>query len=534
MAIVNTRENRQVIDYLARDYDSFRQALVGLIPAKLPEWTDNSETDFGIVLIELFAYMADILSYYQDRAANEAFLATAQERRSVIQHLQLIGYEMAGAAPAAARLSLLVTAAPAAAVEVRPGDQFATVSGKQQSSVTFEYAGSKPAVINPAAFLPSPFEPGMLEAVNVIAVQEGKTITREAIGVSDGTPNQRFPLAQPAVLRNTVQIIADTSPPTPPWRLRKNLIFSGRAFTEQQLAALEYQERIASTLAFSRTADPDFALETDENEITTVVFGDGQYGMIPPVGATMLATYRTGGGALGNVGAGQITVIADAPQLQSIGARVVNRAPASGGADRESIDQAQQYAPTVFSSMNRAVTADDYVAQALLFPGVSKARAVPGNWNTIQLFIAPEGSGEDPSDILRRDLLAYFEDKRMLTTQITIAGPDYVPLEIDVTLGIKAYFRNVDVIADAQAALAALFDFSLADFAQTLYLSKVFEALEAMDGVDFVVVNRYRRRGDADLVSPTGKIVLTDNQIAVLESADLVVNGDGGVSEESA
>src|SRR5437588_7889298 len=102
MTTINLRDNRQVVDYLARDYDSFRQALVDLIPAKVPEWTDRSEADFGIVLIELAAYMGDILSYYLDRVANEAFLATAQERRSVIQHLRLIGYELAGAAPAAA------------------------------------------------------------------------------------------------------------------------------------------------------------------------------------------------------------------------------------------------------------------------------------------------------------------------------------------------------------------------------------------------------------------------------------------------
>ena len=76
MATINLVGSRQVIDYLARDYASFRRALIDLIPSKLPEWTDRSEADFGVVLIELFAYMADILSYYQDRIANEAFLTT--------------------------------------------------------------------------------------------------------------------------------------------------------------------------------------------------------------------------------------------------------------------------------------------------------------------------------------------------------------------------------------------------------------------------------------------------------------------------
>ena len=100
MATINLKDNQQVIDYLARDFLSFRQSLLNLLPAKLPEWTDRSEANFGVVLIELFAYMADILSYYQDRIANEMFLATAQERRNAIQHLRLIGYEMAPAAAA--------------------------------------------------------------------------------------------------------------------------------------------------------------------------------------------------------------------------------------------------------------------------------------------------------------------------------------------------------------------------------------------------------------------------------------------------
>src|SRR6266436_9514050 len=121
MATVNQVGNRQVINYLARDYASFRQALLDLIPSKLPEWSDRSEADFGVVLIELFAYMADILSYYQDRIANEAFLETAQERRSVINHLRLIGYEMAPAAPATVKLSVIVANNVNSVVEVRKG-----------------------------------------------------------------------------------------------------------------------------------------------------------------------------------------------------------------------------------------------------------------------------------------------------------------------------------------------------------------------------------------------------------------------------
>src|SRR6185369_2139264 len=88
------RDLQVVIDYLAKDYSSFRQALLDFIPTRLPDWTERSEADIGVMLLELFAATADTLSYMQDRVANEAFLASATQRRSVAGHLDLIGYEM--------------------------------------------------------------------------------------------------------------------------------------------------------------------------------------------------------------------------------------------------------------------------------------------------------------------------------------------------------------------------------------------------------------------------------------------------------
>jgi hypothetical protein len=530
MTTINLRENRQVIDYLSRDYNSFRQAVVDLIPLKLPEWTDRSEADFGIVLIELFAYIGDILSYYQDRIANEAFLDTAQERRSVIEHLRLIGYEMAPAAAAASNLSVIVANSVNSVVEVRKGDQFATQSGKDRRSVTFEYTGDKPLLINlGAATHDSATKPdgsklkGFKEMRNVIPVREGKSILNEVIGVSNGRPNQRFRLAQPKLLRHSLEITLETAVPTPPWRLRKNLIYSQRAFTPEQLDALEYQERISPTLAFSRGADQDYMIETDENEVTMVVFGDGQYGQIPPTNVRIIANYRVGGGTVGNVGAGQIKGIAKAPQLQLLGAKVVNRTPSSGGAERESIAQAIKYGPTVFSSMQRAVTAEDYVSQARLFPGVSKARAEAPSWNIINLYIAPMGNGELPTDILKKDLLTYFEDKRMLTSFLQIENPDYVAIEIRAEIDVVPYFVREKVRADAASAVQQLFDFEKVDFKQTLYLSKIYEALEGVDGVDNVFVSVFRRSGATTEIPPEGRIALKVNEIPVLNPEDLVI-----------
>src|SRR5262245_799370 len=75
-----------VIDYLAKDYASFRQALLDFIPTRLPAWTERSEAAVGMMLLELFAATADTLSYVQDRVANEAFLDSATQRRRSEEH----------------------------------------------------------------------------------------------------------------------------------------------------------------------------------------------------------------------------------------------------------------------------------------------------------------------------------------------------------------------------------------------------------------------------------------------------------------
>ncbi len=107
------------IDYLARDYVSFRQALIDFIPTRMPGWTERSEADVGMMLLELFAHTADELSYLQDRVAMEAFLATASQRRSVAGHLALIGYALDEGAAAWTWLQFSVTEPHALAAERR-------------------------------------------------------------------------------------------------------------------------------------------------------------------------------------------------------------------------------------------------------------------------------------------------------------------------------------------------------------------------------------------------------------------------------
>jgi hypothetical protein len=82
------------INYLAKDYASFRQLLLDRLALIMPDWQERHVPDLGITLIELLAYVGDYLSYYQDAVATEAYLNTARQRISVRRHVRLVDYRM--------------------------------------------------------------------------------------------------------------------------------------------------------------------------------------------------------------------------------------------------------------------------------------------------------------------------------------------------------------------------------------------------------------------------------------------------------
>lgn len=82
------------LNYLAKDYASFRQTILDRMALTMPDWKERHVPDIGIALVEVMAYVADHLSYYQDAVATEAYLDTARQRISVRRHARLVDYRM--------------------------------------------------------------------------------------------------------------------------------------------------------------------------------------------------------------------------------------------------------------------------------------------------------------------------------------------------------------------------------------------------------------------------------------------------------
>ncbi len=512
MAELARIDGRPVIDYMARDYESLLAAMRLRIPEKLPEWRGyTGEADFGNVLLELFAHLGDILSFYQDRVANESFLGTARTRRSVIEHLRLIGYELGTPAAASADLALSVPADVTERVTIRRGDAFATASERDRPSVRFEYSRDNDLVIDFAAVDVD----GVTgrKVFHSVPVEQGRLFTGRLLGTSDGSADQRFAVPHPGLILR------------PP-----GAALPGGITVTTTLPGGTVQEwTLRDTLAFSPPGGRDVTVRVDDQDVTTVMFGDGRSGAVPPAGAQVHATYRVGGGAEGNVPPGAIGIILGAPGLAVLGATVTNPAGAAGGADRESIEHAVRHAPAVFRSMRRAVTAADHEALALSFKGVAKVRAVATSWNEVTLFIAPEGGrrGEHVSDVLEANLRAFFEDKRMLSQIVEIADVDYVPILVTAEVAVQSYHVAEDVLAEVRRAGAGLLAFERVGFNETVFLSRFYERCQDVPGVQFVNITEFRRgdrKGDA-LVEADGVIALGPDEIPIVPAAREYADG---------
>ncbi|GGS77819.1 hypothetical protein GCM10010156_40760 [Planobispora rosea] len=491
-----------VIDYTDKDFRSLRQAMLDLAAYRLPEWTDRSPTDLGVLLVDLFAYMGDILSYYQDRIAAESFLDTAVERRSVINLLRLVGYELASPAPASAELTLTFTApAPGrpTTVTVPTGARFGTAAapGGGEPPV-FEYL-DEPLTVDLAAGL----------TVTGLPVRQVRTIREEILGSATDEPGQRFRLAAPAPVPDSISVTVDEGAGPVGWNRRENLL---------------YHRGPDGRITLSGPESTDYYVQYDEEDRAEVVFGDRLYGRPPRSGRdNVRASYAVTLGARGNVPAGTITrALTEIPGLAAVG----NPRPAAGGADAEPIERAVRSGPLAFRSGDRAVTLGDYVTLALRAGGVAKVRARSSGWNRVDLVVAPEGEECAPSSAqLKKDLLGYFDDRRMVGTSIRIVDPVCVPVDITVEVVPEHNHLPQTVRQQAERAVRGLLAFRAVEFGRPLYLSKVYEAVEALPGVAAATVTRFRRVDAGPPVTLRRKVLADAGLADVGDFIDRVYGG---------
>ena len=474
-----------VVDYTSRDYTSILSDMKGLIPTFFPTWTSRSSSDFGIVLLELFAYTADSLHYYADRIANEAYLGTATQRSSVLKIASMLDYTPTAAA--AAVVSLAFTNNSTTDAMVPSGTQAVTLSGP--------VSGGAPVVFETSADLAVP-----AGTTKSVSASEGTTVTSEVVGSSTGLARQKFPMFNVPVISVSINVYVTEGVSTA-WTFVSHL--------------LDY-----------RGSDKVFTTSIDDTGVQSISFGDGVNGKIPDNGSLIQSTYRVGGGLRGNVVANTITRVTTS---LAAGVTVINSAPAIGGADAETTNSIRLNAPLSLQSLNRAVSLQDYSDLAVTFPGVAKAKAVSSTGTAVSLYTAPfGGGGVDTSGAstaafatLQNSLLTFINVRKYITTTVTMLPPTYVPINISVTAHILSRYSQARVKLDCQTALTNLLSFDNVIFGDMITLSDLHATLLAVEGLSYIDVTLLDRGNGTGVTGVT----LASKEIPTLGTVTLTMSG---------
>lgn len=430
------------VDYTSREYTALRNDLIGLIPNFAPQWTSRDSSDFGIVLLELFSYLGDVLNYQIDRAANEAFIDTATQRDTVIKLANLLGYIPNSGSAATGSVTFTATT-PGATIPA--GTQISTQGDNANPAIVFTLDSAVTVGANSTA---------------VGAVTQGNLVVAEPVGNSNGTANQTFQLVNlGAFIDSALSVTVGTITYT----------------------------RVANIIDADAT-DLAYTAYTDGNGYTYIKFGDGVSGKIPPVGAiTVNYRYTTTAPSLGNVSAGTLTTLGITTSVS-----VTNPKTFSGGADAESTDSIRLNAPKFLRTLNRAVSLDDYASLALSVPGVAKAVALASSFASVVIYLAG-ASGGVLSSSLKSNVTTKFNGKTPPGTTVTLK--DYTPTYpyLDVTVNVLPQYNSENVISAVQASLKDLFNFDNVSFADFITEGEIYSTCKSVDGVSWITVNDYEK-----------------------------------------
>jgi hypothetical protein len=277
---------------------------------------------------------------------------------------------------------------------------------------------------------------------NAIDGYNHETIRGEILGSSDGSPLQEFKFLRGPLLEDEVIEVRERQKPLPEEiaDLGADPVRPVEPENPQNNEVWVRYKRIDSFFA----SGPRSRHYTLDYVTGVVSFGDGRRGMVPVEAKNNIVatSYRIGGGALGNVNAHTLTSLGRAlAYIES----VTNPLPATGGADRETIDEAKNRAPYTIKSRDRAVTAEDYEMLALrASTTLARARCVPDRSNRghVTVALVPKGEvrGEEfarrlvPSNEVLRYVKRYLDDRKLVGTVLNVVRPRYKDLSLRVVL----------------------------------------------------------------------------------------------------
>lgn len=433
------------VGYIDRSYEQIKAALLQRLGVSNPEITDHSESNILVIILSIFSGIAEMLNYYIDNMAREAFLATARRYTSVVKLAKQSDYRVKASNPAGVTLTFTLYGTDNQPLAL-PTPTIIPSGVIVQTSNNIFFTTNAPLVI-----------PANQSQANVGATQVERIISQN-LGLSTGLPNQSF------------------------------LIGDGDKYVEGSLGLeinLDAWE-LVSSLGLAKPTDKVYIVNIHEDGKAYVEFGDGTFGAIPPINQTLLGSYSiTQGLSANTILPNTITQITTFPTLPGVSrVEVINLQSPNGGRDYEGIEDIRFRAPLNTRTLERAVTYQDYIDVALLANGVGEVGIHYCCGSCITMYILPEGGGLASLGLLN-SVKEFMCDKKIITTCINMraAGITLIPIHIEVT----AKFRQEpsQVLADVLGALLNWGSINNQKINKPVRLSDIYKEVDSLDRVDF-------------------------------------------------
>lgn len=440
-----------------RSYQQIKAKLVeSLMGLKDPQGqkliTDYSEGNILIIILSLFAAIAEVLHYYVDNMARETFLSTARRYDSVVKHGALVDYH--------ARAAIA-----------------ATVDVILSRSITGNSIGAKLTIPQGTLFTDSSGN-SWLSARDVIWYSNVTTC--------------KVPLIQHE--RYTASALNNMVIPTGD-RVILNLgtLPNGKYYEQGSMSLQIGGETwvLVDTFAKSKPTDKHFMVSVDEALNPYIMFGDGTFGKKPAAGAkiTNVVFYLTNG-TQGNVKSNTITSVPSVISSSIMDATVSNAYDAGGGSNYENFTMLKEHIPLSVKTLGVAITKEDFESLAMLVDGVNKAKADYECGRKLTVYISPDGGAVASSELINR-VYNLLSQRAPMTTWLKVksAGKVQIILEMEVT-GKKSY-KTAEIQTQILKALYNAYSPEQAQIGGSVRVSDIYALIDNLSTVDYLHLTKF-------------------------------------------
>ena len=413
--------------------------------------TDVSEGNILIIVISMFAAIAEVLHFYIDNAGRESFLPTARKYSSVLKHGKLVDYHARSAIAATVDVTLvrpLTSSSKGKVISIPQGTEFKDKAGNTWLSAKNITWNTNVSTCKVPLIQHKYYE---FENLYGTRIPNGDQI-QISLGTLDDGLYEEGTMA--------MEIGSET------WVLVK-------------------------TFAYSKPTDRHFMVQNTEEDIPVIIFGDGTFGMKPVPGSiiTVVSCYITNGSD-GNVSAGSIT---DVPTIISSAvsdATISNVNAAGGGSNYEDFNMLKEHIPLSVRTLGVAVTKQDFIDYAMQVDGVNKAKMEYECGRKMTLYISPDNAAVASSELCNR-VLNHLKKFVPLTTWLKVksAGKAKIILEMDVTG--KPSFKSDDIKDQVLQALYDKYSPDHSSIGGSVRISDIYALIDNLSMVDYLHITKF-------------------------------------------